>query len=430
MGREQGAHPDEFEALAAAATAGPSGEGPGDEFEAKVRQLEPTGSLAFGHVGGPVREFRGVGELPSRPQPVVVGVDSLPAKASLVELREGRNSPTSVAGGATPDFEAAKPALRMMRGASPSSFKRPAMGHDEAPEIDAFLKFLEDDESAAALQERHNAGVTQVMTPHSPLSGDYHLSQYPQHAPPYSFQLPPPWQEPGGAQRQQKQVPPHQPPRQHVALAPSPGIPAAAGGHYVYYQHSPGDVDGSQHIPSNAKPIYAFEVPPVGSAAEAAGFSMKKNSSEMMSKVVVPPLAYGGHHKRRLDSDPAYVPRYDFIPAAAGMGQPPHPIYHGNQILVPVVLGDDKRYAKSPVQVKPQAAPTPLDARTIPYLGKSKVSRLASLGVLTVEDLASVNPDDRLFAVAATKNNRSDHAKRTLQKWRDKALNYLMTKQH
>lgn len=151
-----------------------------------------------------------------------------------------------------------------------------------------------------------------------------------------------------------------------------------------------------------------------------------------MSLNKMPQVAY---MRRRL---PHEMSRYEYVAndmAAANQ-------FYGNQHVVlgvPLVMGGDehgggphnnKRRKNTNMSAAAASAGAhpgaykrhkvqshPLDARTIPYLGKSKISRLASLGVLTVEDLANVNPDDRRLAVAATTNNRSDHAKRTLQRW-------------
>jgi len=231
----------------------------------------------------------------------------------------------------------------------------------------------------------------------------------------------------------------------HIALAPASfQAIAASQPHVVYYHQSPEVEEG--RVVAGPRPIYATYDMNFSSEVRKEGTSEAhqmqflqptatmpvKKTEQLVPKMMMPQFAYP---RKRAHGEPE-APKYMTVIPGGDLASPPtsHPIYGNHPLVVgvPVVLDHDanKRYAKAPVQgPKRQKTSTPLDARTIPYLGKSKVSRLASLGVLTVEDLAHVNPDDRLFAVAATKNNRSDHAKRTLQKWRDKAINYLMTKE-
>lgn len=61
----------------------------------------------------------------------------------------------------------------------------------------------------------------------------------------------------------------------------------------------------------------------------------------------------------------------------------------------------------------------------IPYLGKSKIMRLISLGISTVEALAALDPQDRVLAMKLTKNSRPDLAVRTLARWQAKACRFL-----
>mmetsp|Transcript_2001 Transcript_2001/g.7292 ORF Transcript_2001/g.7292 Transcript_2001/m.7292 type:complete len:111 (+) Transcript_2001:118-450(+) len=63
--------------------------------------------------------------------------------------------------------------------------------------------------------------------------------------------------------------------------------------------------------------------------------------------------------------------------------------------------------------------------RTLRLMGEAKVKRLASFGVHTVEELATVDVRDRIFAVSVTTNKRSDLAVKTLARWRDAAASYL-----
>jgi len=75
-----------------------------------------------------------------------------------------------------------------------------------------------------------------------------------------------------------------------------------------------------------------------------------------------------------------------------------------------------------------EASRTPLQLLLIPYLGQSKIDRLARYGVHTVEELARLDPTDRHLAMNVTKNSRPDLAVRTLAKWRAKAQRFLLDK--
>lgn len=184
--------------------------------------------------------------------------------------------------------------------------------------------------------------------------------------------------------------------------------------------------------------MFAYELP--GYSAEVNPTLLQQSHhqfSQAGAEMQLNKMPQVTYMRRRL---PHEMSRYDFVTNDMAASANP---YYGNQLVlsVPLVMGADehaggphgnKRRKNSSIGAATVAASGgvhsaaykrhkvqshPLDARTIPYLGKSKISRLATLGVLTVEDLANVNPDDRRLAVAATTNHRSDHAKRTLQRW-------------
>ncbi|KAJ8598780.1 hypothetical protein CTAYLR_010557 [Chrysophaeum taylorii] len=257
-------------------------------------------------------------------------------------------------------------------------------GEEDPREIVAFLdRILDDDELGGGVQRpphylRHSSSYPPQQPLHGAGSFAHHYNYYGYH------------------------LPQHYHHHQHEVRR-------------VTFPHPPPYVEEETKTPSSE--THQARAPP----------TVKKN--EDLSKVIVPQLALRSK-RRRIDDDTGYMTSFDVIATrdfanAANANS----IYAGPLVVgVPVVLSEDTdRFVKNPVSRKRHKPPTPLDARTIPYLGKSKVARLAKLGVLTVEDLARVDPEDRLFAVAATKNNRSDHAKRTLQKWRDKAIMYLLT---
>lgn len=283
----------------------------------------------------------------------------------------------------------------------------------------AFLNMFADEEAASAAHDRL-AAQTEALPSQEVLTSDVQRMQSMQHLPhpPHSFH---PWQG-------QLQAPANYQPRM-PPVAPAPVQAVAAAPHYLYY-HQHGDLDASQFA-TNSKAMYSFDQPypearkeacyehPLHLVQPTSALPVKKNQAEMMPRVVAPHFAYR-QKRRHQESEPRYMTRFDILSTGDLASSPTAPPFYTNPLLVgvPLVMTEDPtRVAKDPAY-KRHKAPTPLDPRTIPYLGKSKVSRLARLGVLTVEDLASVNPDDRLFAVAATKNNRSDHAKRTLQKWK------------
>jgi len=106
------------------------------------------------------------------------------------------------------------------------------------------------------------------------------------------------------------------------------------------------------------------------------------------------------------------------------------PLFAGPVALgVPLLLCEDILASTSAKVVLPLCPPIALGPTTLPSLGKTKVARLRDLGVCTVQDLAKVDPEDRIFAVAATRNRRSDHAVKTVRKWRDKAITHLVAHQ-